>query len=135
MLTRRYTGSPRDGIAFALACQALAAESRRTGRAGRLLSAPGEVLAEVDDRGRFKAAPSINGAPEPPTDGWYRTAEDVVCYVHEGRPFSLRCGQRLVVARLVVLPEGALAVADDEVDAFQQAGAELIEAFCVAGGE
>jgi len=28
-----------------------------------------------------------------------------------------------------------LAVADDEVDAFQQAGAELIEAFCVAGGE
>lgn len=31
MLTRRYTGSPRDGIAFALACQALAAETRRTG--------------------------------------------------------------------------------------------------------
>ena len=59
----------------------------------------------------------------------------MVCYVHEGRPFSLRCGARLVVARLVVLPEGALAVADDEVDAFQQAGADLIEAFCAAGGE
>ena len=49
MVTRRYTGSPCDGSAFALACQALAAESRLARRAGRLLGAPGEVLAEVDD--------------------------------------------------------------------------------------
>ena len=135
MLTRGYTGSPGDGSAFAFACQALAAESRLAGRAGRLLGAAGEVLAEVDDQGRFTAAPSLSGAPESPADGWYRTAEDVVCYVHEGRPFSLRCGQRLMVAPLEVLPEDALPVPDDDVDAFQQAGAELIEAFCAAGAE
>jgi len=41
----------------------------------------------------------------------------------------------LVVAALVVLPEDALAVPEDDVDAFQQAGAELIEAFCSTGGK
>jgi len=135
MLTRRYTGSPSDPVAFALACQALAADALRTGAPARLQDAQGEVLAEVDEHGRFKAALSISGATEQPADGWYRTAEDVVCYVHEGRPFSLRCGERLVVAALVVLPEDARAVPDDDVDGFQQAGAELIEAFCARGRE
>jgi hypothetical protein len=135
MLTRPHTGSPCDGIAFALACQALAAEAQRTRVPGRLLGALGEVLAEVDADGSFTPHSSVSGAPEPPAYGWYRTAEDVVCYVHEGRPFSLRCGERLVVAALVVLPEDARAVPDDDVDGFQQAGAELIEAFCARGRE
>jgi len=135
MLTRRYTSSPGDPIAFALACQALAAEARRTKVPGRLQGAQGEVLAEVDDHGRFTPAPSISGASEPPADGWYRTADEVVCYVHEGRPFSLRRGELLAVAPLDMLPEDALAVPEDDVDAFQQAGAELIEAFCARGGE
>ena len=130
MLTRRFTGSRRDGSAFALACQALAADVLRRGRAGRLLSASGEVLAEVDDHGRFTAAPSLNGASEPPADGWYRTADEVVCCVHEGRPFSLRCGEQLVVARLKTLP-----APEDEVEAFQRVGAELIEALCATGEE
>ena len=34
-------------------------------------------------------------------DGWYRTAEDIVGYLREGKPFSLMCGERLVVAALV----------------------------------
>jgi len=135
MLTRRYTGSACDPIAFALACQALAAEALRTRSPARLLGAPHEILAEVDAHGRFTAAPSISGASKMPADGWYRTADDIVCYVHEGKPFSLRCGEQLVVAALVVLPDDALAVADDDVEPFQQAGAELIEAFCSRGGE
>jgi len=52
---------------------------------------------------------------------------------HDG--IALRCGGRLVVARLKVLPEGALAVPEDEVDAFQKEGAELIEVFCAMGEE
>ena len=135
MLTRRYTGSPSNPIAFALACQALAAEARRSKVRGRLLGAPGEVLAEVDDRGRFTPARSISGASEPPADGWYQTADEVVCYVHGGRPFSLRRGELLAVAPLDMLPEDALPVPDDDVTAFLQAGGELIEAFCARGGE
>ena len=69
VLTRRYTGSPCDPVAFALACQALAAEALRMGAPARLLDARGEVLAKVDDQGRFKAAPSIS-ATERPADGW-----------------------------------------------------------------
>ena len=91
-------------------------------------------MAECAGLRRFTAAPSISGAPEPPADGWYRTPEDVVCYVHEGRPFSLRCGERLLVGPLDTLAEEALAVSDDDVTALQQAGAELIEAFCATGG-
>jgi len=41
---RRYTGSPRDGIAFALACRALAAEALRARVPGRLLSAPVDAV-------------------------------------------------------------------------------------------
>jgi len=61
--------------------------------------------------------PRRSAAPRGRLRGWYRTAEDVVCYVHEGRPFSLRCGERLAVAPLEVLREDALAVPDDDVDA------------------
>jgi len=63
MLTRRYTSSPSDPIAFALACQALAAEAQRTKVPGRLQGAQGEVLAEVDDHGRFTPAPSASSSP------------------------------------------------------------------------
>lgn len=100
-----------------------------------MLCAPGEVLAEVDAQGRFLPASSLTAAAPPPADGWYRTPRAEVCYVHEGRAFSLRCGDSLRVLALDVLPENSLAVPDDEVDAFQQAGAELIEAFCAGGGE
>ncbi len=130
-----YRTSEDVGSAFALACQGLAAEARRSRVRGRLRGASGELLAEVDAQGSFMAVPTLTAASPPPADGWYRTAEDVVCYVHEGRPFSLRCGQRLVVARLKMLPKGSLAVAYDEVDAFQQAGAELIAAFYATGEE
>ena len=56
--------------------------------------------------------------------------DEVVCYVHEGRPFSLHCDERLAVAQLDVLPEDALAVPDEDIDALALAGAELVEAFC-----
>lgn len=135
MLTLLYTGSHIDPAAFALACQALAAEARRIGAPARLEGAAGEVLAVVDDQGRFTAAPSMACASEPPADGWYRTAADVAYYVHEGRPFSLRCGERLAVAPLEVLPADAIAVPEEDVDGFQQAGAELIEAFCSRGAK
>lgn len=125
MLSHVFRGSPLDPAAFVRACQALAAAACRTQCSGRLVGASGEVLATVGVQGRLMpalpftpeplgsrppadAAPSMACASEPPADGWYRTAADVTYYVHEGRPF---------------------------VDGFDQAGAELIEAFCSRGGK
>ena len=133
-LVQRFTGSVEDIVGLAQALRVLGATAQQARTLCVLLGVGGEVLAIASAEGRIQTwTRCVVDEVDPieldfADDGWFAT-EQMVFFVHKGRPFALKRGGRLAVGEASELPKDAERLPDAAITPFLLAAADCVESF------